>query len=137
MSIDLLIIFTLAACSLFVPGWVEYAATIQHGVSILALFAYAAFCATVGILTAYAGGTPGQNLMGLRVVTAKYGSACDLLTATLRASIIPLSWLPLGLGVLRIALAPENAAYHDLLTRTRVVVEDETSIPLRVLTSRI
>ncbi len=134
--IDLLIIATLAACTLFYPGFPQHMEMPSIPWPAIAVCGYFAFAVVIGGLTAFAGGTPGQKLMGLEVVALATGKSCGLIRSVLRALLIVLSWLPFGVGVFRILFAPDRAAYHDLFTNSRIVGEDESKVSLFALATR-
>jgi uncharacterized RDD family membrane protein YckC len=50
------------------------------------------------------------------------GSLLDWADTLRRLAAALLSWLPLGLGFLWILVDPQRRAWHDRLSRTRVVV---------------
>ncbi|MES9956609.1 MAG: RDD family protein [Sedimenticola sp.] len=67
------------------------------------------------------GQTLGMRAWRLRVV-CEDGTALDGKKALIRALCAVLSWLPLGLGFLWSLFDPENRAWHDRLSGTRLVV---------------
>jgi uncharacterized RDD family membrane protein YckC len=69
---------------------------------------------------AVSGRTPGMLVLGLRVVR-RDGSPLDAGHAFLRALVLPLSFIPLGLGLIGIVVGREHRALHDVLARTTVV----------------
>jgi uncharacterized RDD family membrane protein YckC len=69
---------------------------------------------------AVSGRTPGMMVLGLRVVR-RDGSPLDPGHAFLRALTLPLSFLPLGLGLIGILVGREHRALHDVLAKTTVV----------------
>lgn len=69
---------------------------------------------------AVSGRTPGMLVLGLRVVR-RDGSPLDPGHAFLRALTLPLSFLPLGLGLIGILVGREHRALHDVLAKTTVV----------------
>jgi len=66
------------------------------------------------------GHTLGMRVWKLRVQRAD-GTACRGSDALLRLVTSVIAWLPLGLGVIAAAWDPERRAWHDRLSRTRVV----------------
>jgi uncharacterized RDD family membrane protein YckC len=66
------------------------------------------------------GQTAGKRLLGLRVVRAD-GSPATYLQSFARCWAYALSILPLGLGVLAIALSTQKRGWHDLISGTRVL----------------
>ena len=50
------------------------------------------------------------------------GATLDWRDTTLRLAAAVLSWLPLGLGYLWIVIDPQHRAWHDRLSRTRILV---------------
>jgi uncharacterized RDD family membrane protein YckC len=69
---------------------------------------------------AISGRTPGMLVLGLRVVR-RDGSPLDPGHAFLRALVLPLSFIPLGLGLIGVLVGREHRALHDVLARTTVV----------------
>jgi uncharacterized RDD family membrane protein YckC len=69
---------------------------------------------------AVSGRTPGMLLLGLRVVR-RDGSRLGAGHAFLRALALPLSFLPLGLGLIGIVVGREHRALHDVIAGTTVV----------------
>jgi uncharacterized RDD family membrane protein YckC len=69
---------------------------------------------------AISGRTPGMLILGLRVVR-RDGSPLDGGHAFLRALVLPLSFIPLGLGLIGILVGREHRALHDVLAGTTVV----------------
>jgi uncharacterized RDD family membrane protein YckC len=59
-------------------------------------------------------------ILGLRVVR-RDGSPLDGGHAFLRALVLPLSFIPLGLGLIGILVGREHRALHDVLAGTTVV----------------
>ena len=85
---------------------------------------------------AISGRTPGMLLLGLRVVR-RDGSRLDGGHAFLRALVLPLSFLPLGLGLVGIVVGREHRALHDVLAGTTVVYAwDAQKARLRRLRAR-
>ena len=68
------------------------------------------------------GRTLGKLVVGLRVVRSD-GSSLTYLRAFARYWTYYLSFIPLGLGVIAIALSPQKRAWHDLVVDTRVLRE--------------
>lgn len=68
------------------------------------------------------GRTLGKLALGLRVVRSD-GSSLTYLRAFARYWAYYLSFIPLGLGVIAIALSPQKRAWHDLVADTRVLRE--------------
>jgi uncharacterized RDD family membrane protein YckC len=71
---------------------------------------------------AVAGHTPGQTLVGLRVV-ARDGTTLSPLSALERTLTLPLSFLLLGLGFVGIVIGREHRALHDVIARSAVVLD--------------
>jgi uncharacterized RDD family membrane protein YckC len=84
--------------------------------ALLTLWAYLYFA----VPWAVSGRTPGMLLLGLRVVR-RDGSPLDVGHAFLRALVFPLSFIPLGLGLIGILVGREHRALHDVLANTTVV----------------
>ena len=66
------------------------------------------------------GQTLGMRAWRLRAVSDS-GKPMSLKAAVLRAIFGALAWIPAALGVLWLYLDPEHLAFHDRLSRTRVV----------------
>ena len=71
---------------------------------------------------AVAGKTPGQAVLGLRVVQ-RDGSEIRPLQAAIRALTLPLGALLLGLGYIGIVIGEERRALHDVCAGTTVVYD--------------
>jgi uncharacterized RDD family membrane protein YckC len=71
---------------------------------------------------AVAGHTPGQALVGLRVV-ARDGTTLAPVRALVRTITMPLSFLFFGLGLVGVVVGREHRALHDVLGRSVVVVD--------------
>lgn len=69
---------------------------------------------------AISGRTPGMLILGLRVVR-RNGSPLDPGHAFVRAITLPLSFIPLGLGLIGVLVGREHRALHDVLAKTTVV----------------
>jgi uncharacterized RDD family membrane protein YckC len=69
------------------------------------------------------GQTPGNRVMGVRVVDRRTGRPLRARRALLRVLLLPLSALPLCAGFLLILVEPRRRALHDLLTGTVVVYD--------------
>jgi uncharacterized RDD family membrane protein YckC len=80
-----------------------------------------AFCYALGFLAIVAR-TPGQGLVGLRVVRSD-GGTIRFGQALLRVVAFPVSVLPAGLGFLPIVFHREHRALHDLIAGTAVVYD--------------
>jgi uncharacterized RDD family membrane protein YckC len=80
-----------------------------------------AFCYAFGFLAIVAR-TPGQSLVGLRVVRSD-GATLRPGQALLRVLAFPVSVLPAGLGFLPILFHREHRALHDLIAGTAVVYD--------------
>jgi uncharacterized RDD family membrane protein YckC len=80
-----------------------------------------AFGYTFGFL-AVAARTPGQGIVGLRVVRSD-GGTIQPGRAFLRVCAFPLSVLPVGLGFVPILFQREHRALHDLIAGTAVVYD--------------
>lgn len=68
------------------------------------------------------GGSLGHRLLGLRV-TRLDGTRPGVVRAIIRILVTPLSWLPLGLGLLWMLDQRERRTWHDLAAGTLVVRE--------------
>ena len=71
---------------------------------------------------AVAGRTPGQALVGLRVV-ARDGGTLTARSAFVRTLCLPLSFLLLGLGLLGVVIGREHRALHDVVGGSAVVLD--------------
>ena len=71
---------------------------------------------------AVAGRTPGQALVGLRVVTRE-GATLPVRSAFVRTLVVPFSFLLLGLGLVGVVIGREHRALHDLAGRSAVVLD--------------
>jgi uncharacterized RDD family membrane protein YckC len=69
------------------------------------------------------GQTPGNRVMGLRVVQRRTGRPLSARRALLRVLLLPLSALPLCAGFLLILVEPRRRALHDLLAGTVGIYE--------------
>jgi uncharacterized RDD family membrane protein YckC len=73
--------------------------------------------------------TPGQRLLGLRVVDVA-GDRIGVLRALLRHLAGALSWITLNLGHALALVAPQKRALHDYIAGTRMVQDvDSTALP--------
>jgi uncharacterized RDD family membrane protein YckC len=77
--------------------------------------------------------TPGKLLAGLRVISARSGGTPGLHQGLLRFAAYGLSLLPAGLGFLWAFRDRRGQALHDKLSRTLVLVDDESGKPLAQL----
>ncbi|HSF87694.1 MAG TPA: RDD family protein [Acidimicrobiia bacterium] len=68
------------------------------------------------------GKTIGKALVGLRVVTRE-GAPLTASRAAGRVIVFPLSFLPLGLGLIGILVGRERRALHDVIAKTAVVYD--------------
>lgn len=73
----------------------------------------------VTMLTAIGGQTFGKMAFGIRVVDTQ-GDSVSFSMALVRSVGYLVSWLPLGLGALWMAIDADGRALHDLLAGTRV-----------------
>jgi len=71
---------------------------------------------------AVAGRTPGQAVVGLRVVT-RGGATLPPLSAFVRTLFLPLSFLLLGLGLVGVVIGREHRALHDVVATSAVVLD--------------
>ena len=78
------------------------------------------------IFLALSGQTPGQRLLGMRVIDS-YGDAPSPLRAVVRVVSLWLSLVLFGLGCLWIAFSREKRGLHDLLAGTWVVLTARAS----------
>lgn len=84
-------------------------------------FAIFAFFYLAGSLT-ITGKTVGKAIVGLRVVTRE-GAPLTGGRAAGRVFVMPLSFLPFGLGFIGILLGKERRALHDVIAKTAVVYD--------------
>jgi uncharacterized RDD family membrane protein YckC len=87
------------------------------GLAVLGILAFLYFF----IFHALRGQTPGQRLLGLRVIDG-YGQRPSLGRALARTAAYFPSWALLALGVLWIAFDPEKRGLHDRLADTYVIL---------------
>ena len=74
--------------------------------------------------------TPGKLLMDVRIVDANSIGPARLSQLVIRYLGYILSSLPLGLGFLWIAFDKRKQGWHDKLSKTRVIMQDDSLIPL-------
>lgn len=86
------------------------------------------------IFVALSGQTPGQRLLGMRVIDG-YGDPPSAARAVVRVVGIGLSLALFGLGCLWIAFSREKRGLHDLLAGTWVVRSTRASFPSVVRTA--
>lgn len=77
------------------------------------------------LLDAWLGGTPGLHLVDCRLADARSGERINAGRSALRCLSIALSVLPLLLGLFWIGWDSRKQAWHDKLTHTVVVREDD------------
>ncbi len=75
-------------------------------------------------------GTPGQLIMGCRVVDARSGRRLPASRAALRCGGLAVSLLAAGLGLLWIAWDRRRQGWHDKMAGSLVVLEDESHLTL-------
>ncbi len=78
-------------------------------------------------------GTPGKLLMGIRVISLATGHAPALGQSLLRFAAYLVSLLPASLGFLWSFWDRRSQGFHDKLSGTVVIVDDESSKPLAQL----
>lgn len=112
----------LGAAQYFSTTLFEYDIDYTEGslVWLVGFFAWA-FLYLAGSLTV-TGRTVGKLLLGLKVVT-RDGRPLTVGRASTRVIAMPLSFLPLGLGLIGILLGRERRALHDVIARTAVVYD--------------
>lgn len=76
-----------------------------------------------------AGSTPGDRVLGLRVVSARTGAPISFGRAVLRVFALVLSALPFCLGFAMILFDDRRRALHDRLVKTVVVYYDAKGPP--------
>jgi uncharacterized RDD family membrane protein YckC len=102
-------------------------AVIGAGIAIVWSIAYFAF------FWSSTGQTPGNRLLGIRVVTARGNEPLRAGRAVLRVLLLPLAALPLCAGFLMILVDPQRRALQDVLVGTFVVyVREQEPAPARV-----
>jgi len=112
---------TLPALGELGPGYLVHLMVDGGTAGAVALCIAALVLALYSIIFAAAGGqTPGQRLLGLRVIDG-YGRPPTVVRAAVRALALALSVALFGLGVLWIAFSREKRGLHDLLAATWVV----------------
>ncbi len=89
---------------------------------------------------AVAGRTTGKGIVGLRVVSSE-GAPLSVGSSLARTIALPLSVVPMGLGLVGIIFHKEHRALHDLIAKTAVVYdwgtrEAELPAPLSAFISR-
>ena len=77
--------------------------------------------------------TPGKLLVGVRIVSLRSGRAPGFHQGLLRFAGYGLSLLPAALGFLWAFRDRRGQGLHDKLSRTLVIVDDESSKPLALL----
>jgi uncharacterized RDD family membrane protein YckC len=78
------------------------------------------------------GQTPGNRLLRIRVVSSETLEAPSARRAFLRFILLPLSVIPLGLGVWLILVDDRRRALHDVLAHTYVIdTADSDDVPRR------
>ncbi|MER7251453.1 RDD family protein [Kribbella sp. NPDC000426] len=123
-GLDVLIIATtytlgLAGVNLLTTSF--WGVEVRHALPATIALAVFAFSYAFGFL-AVAGRTPGQGIIGLRVVRAG-GGAIRPGQALRWVLAFPLSVLPAGLGFVPIVFQREHRALHDLIAGTAVVYD--------------
>jgi uncharacterized RDD family membrane protein YckC len=78
-------------------------------------------------------GTPGKLLAGVRVIALRTGVEPSLHQGLLRFAGYGLSLLPAALGFLWIWRDPRGQGFHDKLSRTLVIEDDESGKSLEQL----
>ncbi|WP_329000313.1 RDD family protein [Kribbella sp. NBC_00709] len=123
-ALDLLIIATtftigLAGVNLLTTSF--WGLSVRHALPATIALGVLAFCYAFGFL-AVAGRTPGQGVVGLRVVRSDGGTIHP--GQALRWVVgFPLSVVPAGLGFVPIIFQREHRALHDLIAGTTVVYD--------------
>ena len=87
------------------------------------------------IFAATSGQTPGQRLVGVRVIDG-YGDSPSLPRAIVRAASLYLSLLLFSLGCFWIAFSREKRGLHDLIAGTYVVVAAPVPAPATTTSTR-
>jgi uncharacterized RDD family membrane protein YckC len=112
---------TLPALGELGPGYLVHLIIDGGTTGAVALAIGALVVGLYSIIFAAAGGqTPGQRVLGLRVIDG-YGRSPTVLRATVRVVALALALALFGLGVLWIAFSREKRGLHDLLAGTWVV----------------
>ncbi|MDA1094473.1 MAG: RDD family protein [Acidobacteria bacterium] len=78
------------------------------------------------VLTATGGQTFGQMVVGIRVVDVA-GQPVPVVSALLRATMLVVSLVPAGVGLVWIWIARDHRGLHDRVAGTRVVVVQPSS----------
>ena len=89
--------------------------------------------ATLVVMWAFVGATPGMLLVGSRVVASKSGRNLSLARSAARVVGLVLGLAALGIGVLWCIRDPRHQGLHDKLVRSLVVREDESLLTLEEL----
>lgn len=74
--------------------------------------------------------TPAKMLFDCQVVDAESGQRASLLQLVVRYLGYIISSLPLGLGFLWILIDKRNQGWHDKLSKTLVIMQDESRLTL-------
>ena len=85
------------------------------GFSLLAFYIY------YGVIQVRRQTTPGKAMLGLRIVNTNGDEPFTLGQGLMRGFGYLLSMLMLGCGFLMVLFHPEKVAFHDILSKTRVV----------------
>lgn len=86
---------------------------------------------------ALAAKTPGMAILGVRVVN-RDGSPLSVGHAVVRALALPLSFIPVFLGLIGVVIGRERRALHDVIAGTTVVYDwDARAARLRVLSRQV
>jgi uncharacterized RDD family membrane protein YckC len=99
---------------------------------VFVLWAFAYFAVPIAVI----GRTPGQGLLGLKVLRVN-GERVDGRRASLRTLVMPLSFVLFGLGLLIGLFRADRRTLHDLIAKTSVVYAwDARGAHLRLLAMR-
>ncbi|GAA1520974.1 RDD family protein [Kribbella lupini] len=98
-----------------------WGASVRRAVPAVVGLSVLAFCYAFGFL-AIAGRTPGQGVVGLRVVRSD-GGTIQAGQALVRVAAFVVSVLPAGAGLLPVVFHPRHRGLHDLIAGTAVVYD--------------
>lgn len=137
--IDILLAAAVTICGLLIWSSLTHHAQAWDApmtATALALVASVAFL--LGLwLDAKLQGTPGKHLLGCRVQDAATGNNISIKQSLGRGLAMLLSALPAGLGFLWIAWGKNRQGFHDRLSGSVVVIEDEAHTSLAELAGNL
>ena len=133
--IDFLLAGAVTTCGLLVwSGLTRHAQAWDALVTATTLALVASVAFLLGLwLDATLQGTPGKHLLGCRIQDAASGSNISIKQSLGRGLAMLLSALPAGLGFLWIGWGKNKQGFHDRLSGSVVVIEDEAHTSLAEL----